>query len=253
MKADLYTSAGTKKGSIELPKMLFEADINKGLIHEALIRQQSNRRNPIAHTKSRSEIVASTRKLYQQKGTGRARRGSASANLLKGGYKAFGPRNTRNFEKMMPKNMRRAALFSCLSQSAKLGKIIVLEAYGDDHPTSPVSDGLRGASKTKTFIALLSKLPVSPGRKIVFVLPKHQDTLERAARNVPGIKTILAPYLNPEDVLGAHSLIFLVEALKVAEETFARKRIRGIRGGEEERNQKKIAQVSLKASSSHPL
>lgn len=210
MKADLYTSAGAKKGSIELPKMLFEAEINPGLIHEALIRQQSNRRNPIAHTKSRSEIVSSTRKLYQQKGTGRARRGSASANLLKGGYKAFGPRNTRNFEKMMPKNMRRAALFSCLSQSAKQGKVIGLESYDGDH-------------KTKNFVTLLSKLPVSPGRKIVFVLPKHQDSLERAARNVPGIKTILASYLNPEDVLGAHSLIFLVEALKVAEEIFRRK------------------------------
>ena len=212
MKIDVYTSGGAKKGSIELPQILFEAEINPGLIHEALIRQQSNRRNPIAHTKSRSEIVSSTRKLYQQKGTGRARRGSASANLLKGGYKAFGPRNTRNFEKLMPKNMRRAALFSCLSQSAKQGKVIGLESYEGDH-------------KTKTFVTLLSKLPVSPGRKIVFVLPKHQDSLERAARNVPGIKTILAPYLNPEDVLGAHSLVFLVEALKVAEETFTRKRL----------------------------
>ena len=222
MKIDVYTSGGAKKGSIELPQILFEAEINPGLIHEALIRQQSNRRNPIAHTKSRSEIVSSTRKLYQQKGTGRARRGSASANLLKGGYKAFGPRNTRNFEKLMPKNMRRAALFSCLSQSAKQGKVIGLESYEGDH-------------KTKTFVTLLSKLPVSPGRKIVFVLPKHQDSLERAARNVPGIKTILAPYLNPEDVLGAFSLIFLVDALKVAEEIFRRSK----RGQKEQTGQKK--------------
>src|SRR3989344_943060 len=150
------------------------------------------------------------------------RRGSASANLLKGGYKAFGPRNTRNFEKLMPKNMRRAALFSCLSQSAKQGKVIGLESYEGDH-------------KTKTFVDLLSKLPVSPGRKIVFVLPKHQDSLERAARNVPGIKTILAPYLNPEDVLGAFSLIFLVDALKVAEEIFRRSK----RGQKEQTGQKK--------------
>lgn len=223
MKADLYSSAGVKKGSIELPMALFEAKINTGLIHEALVRQQSNRRRPIAHVKSRSEIVASTRKIYQQKGTGRARHGSISANIFKGGYKVFGPRNTRNFEKLMPRNMRRAALFSCLSESAKAGKIIVLESYGDDHPTPSADGGLRGASKTKTFIALLSRLPVSPGRKIVFVLPAHQESLERAARNVPGIKTLLAPYLNPEDVLGAHSLVFLVEALKVAEKTFSKK------------------------------
>lgn len=210
MKVDLYSSVGEKKGSIELPTTLFEAAINPGLVHEALIRQQSNRRTPVAHVKTRSEVVASTRKLYQQKGTGRARRGSASANLLRGGAKAFGPRNDRNFKKDMPKKMRRAALFSCLSMSAKAGKVIGLEGYGSD-------------SKTKAFVDLLSKLPVSPGRKIVFVLPNHMEALERGSRNVPGVKTILAPYLNPEDVLGAHSLVFLVEALKVAEETFGGK------------------------------
>ncbi|HLD08203.1 MAG TPA: 50S ribosomal protein L4 [Candidatus Peribacterales bacterium] len=210
MKIDVYSATGSKKSSIELPKALFEAEINNGLMHEAILRQQSNRRKPIAHTKSRSEIVSSTRKLYQQKGTGRARRGSASANLLKGGYKVFGPRNTRNFRKDMPKGMRRAALFSCLSASAKAGRIVGLENYGTDH-------------KTKVFVDLLVKLPVSPGRKIVFVLPKHMEALERGSRNVPGVKTILAQYLNPEDVLGAHSLVFLVEALKVAEDIFTKR------------------------------
>ena len=106
--------------------------------------------------------------------------------------------------------MRRAALFSCLSASAKAGRIVGLENYGTDH-------------KTKVFVDLLVKLPVSPGRKIVFVLPKHMEALERGSRNVPGVKTILAQYLNPEDVLGAHSLVFLVEALKVAEDIFTKR------------------------------
>ena len=59
MKIDVYSATGSKKSSIELPKALFEAEINNGLMHEAILRQQSNRRKPIAHTKSRSEIVSS--------------------------------------------------------------------------------------------------------------------------------------------------------------------------------------------------
>src|SRR3989344_2153812 len=208
MTIDVYTSTGAKKGTMELPPQLFDAPINTVLMHEALVRQQSNRRKPIAHVKTRSEVTASTRKLYQQKGTGRARRGSASANLLKGGAKAFGPRNERNFVKAMPRQMRRNALFSCLTASAKAGRIIGLETYDSDH-------------KTKSLVSLLIKLPVSPGRKIVFIMPSHMEALERGARNVPGVKTILAQYLNPEDVLGAHTLIFLVEALKAAEDIFS--------------------------------
>ena len=209
MKIDVYTKDGKKKGTVDLPSVLFESKIDEGLMHSALIMQQSNRRTPIAHVQQRHDVRASTRKLYRQKGTGRARRGSSSANILRGGAKSFGPRNIRNFKKAMPRKMRRKALFSCLSYAAKAGKIIGLESYGDDH-------------KTKTFVTLLEKLPVDIGRKIVFVLPEHHEALECGAGNVPGVKTILAPYLNPEDILGAYHLVFLVDALKVAESTFCR-------------------------------
>ncbi len=216
MKIDVYSKDGKKKGAAELPKALFEAEISEGLMHLALVRQQSNRRTPVAHAKSRGEITASTRKLFRQKGTGRARRGSVSANILRGGAKSFGPKSNRNFTKDMPKKMRRKALFSCLSQSAKDGKIIGLEGYGDD-------------AKTKTFVTLLSKLPVAVGRKIVFVLPEHMEALERGAGNVPKVKTLLVQYLNPEDVLGAHHLVFVGEAVQVAERTFGRNPESGIR------------------------
>lgn len=207
MKSDLYSSDGKKKGTVDLPAILFEAPVSEGLMHFALLMQQSNRRMPIAHTKARGEVQGSTRKLFRQKGTGRARRGSSRANLLKGGAKSFGPKNNRNFTINMPKKMRRRALFSSLSKAAQDGKVLALEGYGDD-------------SKTKTFVNLLSALPVSQGRKIVFVLPSHMEALERGASNVPGVKTILAPYLNPEDIIGAYHLVFLVDALKVAEDTF---------------------------------
>ena len=129
MKIDVYTSLGTKKGTHDLPVSIFEAAVNEGLMHQALVRQQSNRRRSTAHVKNRSEVEGSTVKLYQQKGTGRARRGSVRSPLLRGGGKAFGARKNRNFTKGMPKKMRRSALRSCLSVQAKRGSIVGLEDY----------------------------------------------------------------------------------------------------------------------------
>jgi large subunit ribosomal protein L4 len=211
MKIDVFTATGTKKGSMDLPAALFEAPINQGLMQLAVVRQQSNRRQPIAHARHRGEMVGSTKKLYQQKGTGRARRGPIRSPLMKGGGKSFGPRNERNFIKDMPRKMRRNALFSCLSLRAKEGAILGLENYPDQ-------------VKTKTFVELLQKLPVELGRRITVVLPSHHRGLELSARNVPRVKTLLAPYLNPEDILSSKKIIFLVEAIAVAEKTFAEKK-----------------------------
>ncbi len=208
MKIDVFTATGSKKGSVELPSALFEAPVRDGLMHLALLRQQGNRRHAIAHVKTRGEVAGSTAKLFQQKGTGRARRGPIRSPVMRGGGKAFGPRNNANFSKDMPKKMRRQALFSCLSLRAKEGAIVGLENYPDDVKTKKLSD-------------LFKKMSLEQGRRIVLVLPSSHRGLELSARNIPRVKTLRAAYLNPEDILGARHIVFLVDALKVAEETFA--------------------------------
>jgi len=207
MIIDVYSATGTKKGTAELPAKLFEAPVNTGLLHQAVMLQQGNRRVAIAHAKTRSEGVGSTRKLYAQKGTGRARRGSIRSPLMRGGNKAFGPRNVANFSKEMPKSMRHAALFGSLSLQAKRGAILGLENY----PST---------IKTKEAFALLKKLPVEIGRHILIVLPGKHPSLTLSTRNIPNVKAILAQYLNPEDVLRARNIIFLIDALKKAEDVF---------------------------------
>jgi large subunit ribosomal protein L4 len=209
MKIDLFSATGQKKGSLELPAALFEAPINKGLMHLALVRQQSNRRMPIAHVKHRGEVIGTTKKAYAQKHTGRARRGALRSPLVRGGGKSFGPRNEANFRKEMPKKMRRAALFSCLSLRAKEGAIIGLENYPED-------------PKTKNLVTLLKKLPLQLGRRIVVVTAGRHEKLELAARNVPNLKTVFAQYLNPEDLLLARTIVFLADAVKTAETTFGK-------------------------------
>jgi len=208
MSITIFTATGTKKGTMDLPSV-FTGRINRALMHQALVVQQSNRRTNIAHVKNRGEVAGSTKKLFQQKGTGRARRGPVRSPLLRGGGKTFGPRNDRNFIKDMPKSMRRAAIASCLAWQAKREKIIGLENYGD-------------SMKTKTFVDLLKKLPVEIGRRIVVVLPDHHKGLEMSARNVKRVKTLTCNYLNVEDLTGAHYLIFLTEAIDKIQEILGR-------------------------------
>jgi large subunit ribosomal protein L4 len=205
MTIDVYTSTGAKKGTATLPKDLFEANINEGLMHQAVIRQQGNVRNTVAHTKSRGEVQGSTRKLYQQKGTGRARRGQIRSPVVRGGNKAFGPKSNANFTLEMPKKMRRAALVSSLSLQVKNGAIFGLESYPE-------------AINTKDAQKMLEKMPVELGRKIIIVTADNNASVNLSVRNIPNVRTVMAQYLNPLDVLGSRQIVFMVDAIKKLEE-----------------------------------
>jgi large subunit ribosomal protein L4 len=210
MRIDIYSAAGEKKDQMELAPAIFEAPINRGLMHQAMVMQFANMRRPIAHAKRRSEVAGSTKKVYQQKHTGRARRGPIRSPLLKGGGKSFGPRKENNFSKDMPKAMRRAALLSCLSMQAKKGAMLGIEGYPD-------------TIKTKDAQNLLKKLPVDLGRRILIVLAGKHRGLELSARNIPGVQTLLYSYLNPRDVLQARHIVFMTEALGKTEEWLSKK------------------------------
>jgi large subunit ribosomal protein L4 len=206
MKIDLYDVTGAKKGDIALNKNIFEAKINPDLMHRAVVMRLANRRLNIAHTLTRGEVAATTKKAFRQKGTGNARRGALTTSLLRGGGVAHGPRNNRNFTKMMPKKERRAALFSSLSAQAKDKNIFALEGFAEKAP------------KTKKFAELLSKLPES--KNYLFVLAERNEVFEKSAANMPNVKVIFASYLNPYDVLHSHKVCFVADGMKKLEETF---------------------------------
>jgi len=209
MNIDLYDTSGSKKGNVKLNATIFEAKINPDLMHRAVVMRLANRRNPIAHTMTRAEISATTAKAFRQKGTGRARRGAMSTNLLRGGGVTHGPRNNRNFSKSMPKKERRAALFSSLSLKAKDKEVFSWECPLLKEP------------KTKVMVELLYKLPKS--KKYLFVIPEKNEKTElfqKSISNLPNTKIILASYLNPYDVLHAEKICFVDDALSKVEEIF---------------------------------
>ncbi len=212
MTIDVFSSTGAKGKQLTLPASLFGQEVNYGLMHQAVVRAQSSRRQSPAHVLTRSEVSGSTKKLFEQKHTGRARRGDIRSPTLRGGGKAFGPRNVKNYEKDMPKKMRHAALRSSLSLQAGKGTIIGLESFGD-------------AIKTKTLVTLLGKMSIKDVRNVLIVSKGVSKPLVLSARNVPGVTVTPASYLNPEAVLHARHLIFLVDAIDEADAIFGKKHL----------------------------
>ncbi len=207
-KVKLYSQNGAEKGDITLNKDIFEAKINEDLMHQAVVMIQANRRHPIAHTKIRGEIKSTTAKPFRQKGTGRARQGSRTNVHHKGGCVVFGPRNTRNFSKNMPKKQRRAALFSALSLKAKDGKILAVDSYD------------KGA-KTKSMQEMLGKLPLD--KTFLIVTKEDNGDVSRAAKNIQYTETVSARNLNTEKVLRYRSVLFVGDAFSALEDTFLKK------------------------------
>lgn len=207
-KIPLFDSKGAKKGDITLPKEIFETEISEGLIHEALLRQQGNARISTAAIKTKSDVRGGGRKPWRQKGTGRARQGSIRSAQWRGGGVIFGPNVDRNYSKLMPKKMRRKALFSVLSSCA--ANMIALESFDEKTP------------KTKALHELLGKMGCVG--KILIVEPGRNEILEKSAKNIPGVKTIFAQYLNIADILSAKHIVFLKEAIDKTQTIFAPKK-----------------------------
>ncbi len=203
MEAEVKNLKGETVRTVELPAAIFEAPINKDLMHQALVRQLANARLGTHSTKSRGEVSGGGRKPWKQKGTGRARQGSTRAPQFKGGGKVHTPR-PRSYEKAMPRQMRRAALRSALSVKAADGQIVVVDELAIDN------------AKTAAMAAVLAAL-AGEGQSTLVLLPAKNEPLERSMRNLSGAKYLRANYLNIRDLLGYDKVLLPLGALEVIE------------------------------------
>jgi large subunit ribosomal protein L4 len=191
---------GEEVSSVELPASIFDANVNRGLMHQALVRQLANARQGTHKTKGRSEISKTGAKIYRQKGTGRARHGSRRAPIFVGGGVAHGPR-PRSYSKKMTRKMRRAALCSALTVKAKNGDVILLEALEMDAP------------RTKTMAAVLERLVEYD--TALLLLAERNENVQLSAGNLAGVKTLHASYLNIRDLLGYEKIVLPLAALEL--------------------------------------
>jgi len=208
MKVDVYNQEGKTVGNIELSAKVFGVKPNPGLIEQAITTILANRRQVVAHTKTKGEVRGGGRKPWKQKGTGRARHGSIRSPQWKGGGVIFGPRSNRNFSVKMNIVSKRQALLMSLSDKAMSERVTIVDNL--DLTTT----------KTKAFVAMLKAL--SPQKKNLVVMPTTNMNVIKSSRNIPGVTIIRADSLNTYDVVNHQQLIVAQDALPVIEKTFTR-------------------------------
>src|SRR5215210_2559972 len=145
-------------GDVELSDAVFGVELNESLIHSAVVNYQANGRQGTSATKTRGNVSGSGRKLWKQKGTGRARIASLRSPLWKGGGNVHGPQ-PRDWSYQMPKKMRRGALRSALSERLREGNLIIIDGFEFKNPKTSEFLGAMGTlglidkkTRTKTLI-----------------------------------------------------------------------------------------------------
>jgi len=199
MEVKIYNQEGNESGTVELNESIFWLEFNEWLVHRALMYQLSNSRFSLAHSKTRWERRGSTRKIYKQKWTWRARMWSNRSPIRKKWWLAFWPRNTTNYTISMNKKERRLALFSLLSLKLKNNNILIIE------------DIILSEMKTRLMDNVFKSLAYE--KNILFALPKDRDVLVKASSNLPYVKNLFVDYLNIKDLLKYNTLVILKESI----------------------------------------
>lgn len=196
---------GSPATSILVRDDVFGIEPNRAVLHQAVVRQLANRRQGTVETKTRSTARGSTRKLWRQKGTGRARQGSRRAPHWTGGGLAHGP-HPRSYRQAMPQKMRSLALRSALSDTVLEARLVVLEQLEMEQPS------------TRALRDVLMR--VARARSVLLVLQDTLPTLRRSARNLPHVRTVGADSVSVLDLLQADRVVMAVPAVRRVEQRF---------------------------------
>ncbi|HEY3167765.1 MAG TPA: 50S ribosomal protein L4 [Candidatus Binatia bacterium] len=196
-------------GEVELSDAVFGAPLNEGLIHAAVRNFMANARQGTSATKTRGDVSGAGRKLWKQKGTGRARIASLRSPLWKGGGNVHGPQ-PRDWSYNMPKKMRQGALRSALSERVREGKVILVDGWSLEKP------------KTKEFVASLKSLGLEG--KTLIVDSFDNENLMLSTRNVQSAKVVNSFGLNIYDLLYHEKLIISEAAAKELEQLLGPKK-----------------------------
>jgi len=199
----VYSLNGEVVEQIELSQAIFALPFNEAVVHQAMTRQLANRRQGTASTKTRGEVSGSTRKLYSQKHTGRARRGDVKSPLLRGGGVVFGPR-PRNYRQSMPKKMRKLALKCLLSAKVREGNIKLIQELDFKGP------------KTKDMLNVLSSLGIDSSTLIITA--QSAPSVVKSAANLPEVKVLPSALINVLDLLSYEMLVATVPAIRNIEQ-----------------------------------
>ncbi|OGP58205.1 MAG: 50S ribosomal protein L4 [Deltaproteobacteria bacterium RBG_13_61_14] len=192
-------------GEVTLAAAIFDAPVRQHLLQAMVVRQQARHRRGTASTKTRGEVAGSNKKPWRQKGTGRARAGSRTSPIWRGGGIVFGPK-PHDYDRGMNKKERRQALCAALTLKRREGRLLILERFSVE------------AIKTKALKALLEKLNLS---NVLIVVAEPDERLFLSARNLPGVKVLVSAGINVRDVLSHQDLVLTRAAVDKIQEALA--------------------------------
>ncbi len=219
MEIKVYNQSGKASGATDASDAVFGAAMNADLVWQVATSQMSNKRQVLAHAKTRAEVRGGGKKPWKQKGTGRARHGSIRSPIWIGGGAAHGPSKDVNFKKTVTKVAARGALASVLSARVTDGNLLVVDAL--DLSSGKTKDGVKAISAlTKSFKGF------KDASRVLVVLAGGKDdamTL-RALSNLQNVQAIRAQDLNVLTVLAFSYVIATKEAIAIASKTFSIKK-----------------------------
>ena len=199
-KIDVYDIQGKKVSTVDLKDEIFGIEPNEAVVHSVLVNFGTQ------STKTRAEVRGGGRKPWRQKGTGRARQGSIRApQWIKGGI-ALGPK-PRSYKYTVNKKEKRLAIKSCLSSKVLEKELVVVDSL----PLKEI--------KTKEMVKALNNLKVEG--KTLILLPERNETVQKSARNIEGLKTTLVNTINVYDLLKYKNLVVTLDTVKKLEEVYA--------------------------------
>lgn len=208
LTVSLFDNTGKEKGTVALPEIVFGGKINEPLMAQAVRVYLANQRMGSAVTKTRGEVDGSTRKIYRQKGTGRARHGGIRAPIFVGGGTAHGPK-LRDYSLDLPSKMKKAAVISALSKMVKSNSVKVVAGLASLD------------AKTKNTAKMLGGMHLADS-KVLLVMPEHNEKVFKAARNINKLLVRRVQLLTTYDILNAKIILVMQEALAVLEKVFAK-------------------------------
>jgi large subunit ribosomal protein L4 len=203
LSLSIYNIEGIEQKIITLPKEVFFVSASSQLLAQAIRVHLVNQRQGNVSVKTRSEVIGSTRKIYRQKGTGKARHGAIKAPIFVGGGVAHGPKQ-KDYNLKFNKKEKKIALFGALSKKLKEKKIFGLE-----------DKALMIKPKTKIFTNFLKQLKLLGQNNLIVLLKMERNNLILAMRNIPRISFVDARSLNPYLVLQTNNIIFIENSLEV--------------------------------------
>lgn len=209
---DVYNLAHEKVGSLDLSEEVFGAEVKEQLFYEVVKAQLASRRSGTASAKGRSAVRGSSKKIYRQKGTGRARHGSIRAPLFVGGGRAHPPVQ-RDWSYRPPRKVRIGALRSALSMFCKEGRLIVVDSFE------------LGEIKTKRLVETLTTLQAD--KKSLVVDDKSNDKLRLSIRNMQQAQFLPPEGVNVYDLLRHDHLVVSRDAVKALEARCLAKKTNG--------------------------